>query len=111
MAKRGFYFDSDSIIENIVVFDDDEVLTSSQKFEEDVSGVAEIGKYFDVTQNSVYLLTSPINGWVLNTATWEYESPTPNPSTELNFYDWDESSESWSLTETRNTVDDEWQVV
>lgn len=111
MAKRGFYFDNDSIIENIVVFDDNEVLTSNQKFDESVSGVAETGKYFDATQNSVYFLTSPISGWVLNTTNWEYEPPTPNPSTELAFYDWDEPSESWSLTETRTTVDEEWQAV
>ncbi len=111
MGKRGFYFNDDNIVENLVVFNNDQALTSNQKFEEGVSGVAEIGKYFDATQNAVYLLTSPISGWTLNTNSWEYEPPTANPSTELNFYDWDESSESWSLTETRDSIDQEWRAV
>ena len=111
MSKRGFYFNDANIVQNIVVFDNDQVLTSSQKFEEDVSGVAEIGKYFDPIKNSVYFLTSPIRGWVLSTTSWEYEPPTANPSTELNFYDWDEPSESRSLTETRDSIDQEWRAV
>lgn len=111
MSKRGFCFDTNNIIENLVIFDEDQSLSASQKFEQDVQGIPEMGKYYDAAQNSVYFQESPVAGWVLNTNTWEYEPPTPDPSTDLNYYVWNESTESWQLAETRSSTDDDWEVV
>lgn len=111
MGKRGFCFDTNNIIANLVIFDEDQTLSALEKFEEDVQGVPEVGKYYDAVQNAVYLQESPIGGWVLNTSTWEYDSPTPNPSTDLNYYVWNEETEVWSLNETRSSTDDDWEVV
>jgi hypothetical protein len=75
------------------------------------SRYASIGDKYDST-NDVFLSPSPFPSWVLNTSTWEWDSPVALPDdagvddadnpTESVTYTWDEGSTSW----TNRTVRD-----
>lgn len=110
MAKRAFSYDSDHIITNIYIVDDDHVLQEQEELDENLShGVGSIGEYYDAVNSVVYSAVSPFSGWELNRATWQYDPPTPNPSTALRWYSWDNSTEDWIETERRESEEDSWQ--
>lgn len=110
MAKRAFSYDSDHIITNIYIVDDDHVLQEQEALDENIShGVSGIGEYYDAVNSAVYPAAPPFSGWELNETTWQYDPPTPNPSTALRWYSWDNSTESWVETERRESEEDSWQ--
>ena len=54
---------------------------------------AGIGFTYDIA-NDVFYSQSPFPSWVLNEATWTWESPVPYP-TDGKKYGWDEATISW----------------
>jgi hypothetical protein len=54
---------------------------------------AGVGYTYDIV-NDVFYAPSPFPSWVLNEATWIWESPVPYP-TDGKYYIWDESTVSW----------------
>lgn len=54
---------------------------------------AGIGYTYDIV-NDVFYEPQPFTSWVLNTATWTWEAPTPYPN-DGKFYVWDEATQSW----------------
>jgi hypothetical protein len=54
---------------------------------------AGLGYTYDA-KNDVFYEPQPFKSWILNTATWIWEAPTPMP-TDGNLYKWDESTTSW----------------
>jgi hypothetical protein len=56
---------------------------------------AGIGFTYDAT-NDVFYAPQPYPSWILNTATWTWESPIPMPADAL--HKWDESTISWIKT-------------
>jgi len=58
---------------------------------------AVVGGFYDET-NDVYTELKPYPSWVLNTTTYQWESPTARPElivSEPKVWRWDESSTSW----------------
>ena len=58
---------------------------------------AGIGYTYDA-QNDVFYAPQPFTSWVLNQATWTWESPVPYP-TDGKRYNWDEATTSWKVVE------------
>jgi hypothetical protein len=56
---------------------------------------AGIGYTYD-RENDVFYPQKPYNSWILNTATWTWEPPTPYPTDDKPYY-WDENTTSWVL--------------
>lgn len=54
---------------------------------------AGIGYVYD-PGNDVFYAPQPYPSWLLNTATWTWEAPTPYP-TDGKLYRWDETTTSW----------------
>ena len=48
-------------------------------------------------KNDVFYAPQPFKSWILNTATWIWEAPTPMPIDGL--YKWDEPTLSWTKVE------------
>jgi len=66
---------------------------------------ASIGGIYDEA-NDVFYNEKPFDSWTLNTTTWDWEAPIPNPSPTRQhpwdpLYRWDEATQSWvdALTE------------
>jgi hypothetical protein len=63
---------------------------------------AGIGMVYD-NQHDVFLLPQPYPSWTLNTETYEWEPPTPEPElTEEqgetgSYYEWNEETQEWKL--------------
>ena len=66
---------------------------------------AAIGMKYDAT-NDVFYKQQPYASWTLNTSTWEWEAPVPEPDdagfddednpTQLVQYTWDEDTRAWT---------------
>lgn len=41
----------------------------------------------------------PWNKWTFNTELWDWEPPTPDPSTDTEYFSWDEEKEDWVFDE------------
>ena len=67
--------------------------THTQGKEPQRGNYASIGYTYDAT-NDVFYAPQPFPSWVLNNATWTWESPTPMP-TDGKLYKWDEATTSW----------------
>ena len=55
---------------------------------------AGIDAYYDPVKD-VFIPPQIHKGWILNTETWIYEPPTPDPSDGNNYYGWDNDKEEW----------------
>jgi hypothetical protein len=66
---------------------------------------AGIGMVYD-NQHDVFLLPQPYSSWTLNTETYEWEPPVPEPElTEEqiesgSYYEWNEETQEWKLKTT-----------
>lgn len=49
------------------------------------------------SKNDVFIPPQPFKSWTINKTTWRWESPSPMPSDETKYYQWDESSVSWKV--------------
>ena len=56
---------------------------------------AGIGFNYD-SENDVFYPPQPFFSWVLNKSTWLWEPPFPAPD-DGKFYNWDETTKSWTL--------------
>ena len=54
---------------------------------------ASIGYNYD-KKNDVFYAPQPFPSWTLNTATWLWEPPIPNPGSDKS-YRWDEDTKTW----------------
>jgi len=63
---------------------------------------AGVGMIYNV-EHDVFLQDKPYPSWILNTETYEWESPTPKPElteeqkNNENYYEWNEESQEWNL--------------
>jgi len=57
---------------------------------------AGIGFTYD-KEKDAFIPPQSYKGWVLNDDTCLWEPPTPNPSDENNYYEWNEETEQWEL--------------
>lgn len=63
---------------------------------------AGIGLVYNV-EHDVFLLPQPYPSWILNTETYEWESPVPKPDLTIeqvesgNYYEWNEEAQEWKL--------------
>jgi len=63
---------------------------------------AGIGLVYNV-EHDVFLLPQPYPSWILNTKTYEWESPVPKPNLTIeqvesgNYYEWNEEAQEWKL--------------
>ena len=55
---------------------------------------AGIGYNYDQT-NDVFYAQQPFPSWILNTATWLWESPVPYPTDKTEICYWDETIKNW----------------
>ena len=53
-------------------------------------------------ENDVFYPPSPYASWQLNPATWDWQAPLAAPE-DSNQYAWDESTQSWVITQLRIT--------
>ena len=58
---------------------------------------ASVGFAYDSSRDA-FIAPKPYASWVLNETTCRWEPPTPHPDDE-NYYEWDESTTSWSQLE------------
>lgn len=111
MIAQAFVINSDNIITNRIMVDDSADMPIPCILFKDVLGDPATGKYYDSDQNSVYWETSPVQGWILDSDTWEYKPPTEDPSTDLEYYQWNGPTESWVLFGQRDSAEAKWEEV
>ena len=58
---------------------------------------AGIGFKYDQTRDA-FIAPKPFNSWILNETTCQWEAPVAYPN-DGQFYVWDETNQSWTLTE------------
>lgn len=85
------------IVVNIVQSETEDSFSEGNYIEYSPSGEfransASIGGSYD-SQNDVFIGIKPFESWILNTSTWQWESPVEKPTDA--YYGWDETSQSW----------------
>ena len=93
---RAFLYDSDYIIENVIMVDPEDDLPNLVR-EDDVKGIPEIGKYFDISKMIVHYKDPPFKSWIFDE---NYEWKAPNPffpqdSAVEYYYNWDSDTNNW----------------
>lgn len=63
---------------------------------------AGIGYVYDA-QNDVFYAPQPFPSWTLNTKTWSWDCPVPQP-VDGKIYNWNESNQSWDEVATPTPV-------
>lgn len=111
MTIRTLVLNSDNIIENIILLDSNNELKDNWLYESSVNGYVDIGHFYDSTQNAVYAPEGPFKAWILNTDTWQWEPPYPNPDTALLDHDWDSDLGNWRLVEQKDSTNGRWYSV
>ena len=59
---------------------------------------ASVGFAYDSSRDA-FIAPKPYASWVLNETTCRWEPPTPHPDDKNYYYEWDESTTSWSQLE------------
>jgi len=59
---------------------------------------AGIGFTYDKIKDA-FIPPKPYESWTLNEDTCDWEPPTPNPTDEDNYYNWNEETTQWDLVE------------
>ena len=59
---------------------------------------AGIGFTYDKIRDA-FIPPKPYESWTLNEDTCDWEPPTPNPTDEDNYYNWNEETTQWELVE------------
>lgn len=97
MAHRAFLFDSNNIIENVIMVDSSDSLPNLIR-EYSVKGRAAIGKVWDSNQNLVYDPNKPYQAWYLDSNIgWEWAAPIEYPTdSDIAYeYTWDSDTTNW----------------
>lgn len=63
---------------------------------------AGIGYTYDA-KNDVFYAPQPFPSWTLNTTTWSWEPPVPQP-VDGKIYNWNEGNQSWDVVATPTPV-------
>lgn len=99
MAKNWAKVDSDNLVVDVQVYDDD--VTPMAELpdgwlwvadDETVKNEAGVGLTYDSVRNA-FIASQPFNGWVLNETTCQWEAPTPVPTE--GDWGWDNETQSW----------------
>lgn len=97
MPHRAFLFDSNNIVENIIMVDSSDSLPNLIR-EYSVRGIASIGKVWDAEQNLVYDPNKPYQAWYLDSNIgWEWAAPIEYPTdSDVQYeYTWDSDTTNW----------------